>query len=122
MYTKHLCHKHVFFLHFHSFHAAQYLGEGAAQFDVRRCWELSLGAHGERAGLQAVQVRHDQQQVGRGLYRQEAAAGNVDAHGVVKAFDGSADCCLQLDDILPAIKRLKATKHRREDMFVVVGK
>lgn len=40
-----------------------YLGEGATQFDVRRRRELPLGAHGERAGIQAVQVGHDQQQV-----------------------------------------------------------
>lgn len=95
-----------------------HLSEGAAQFDVRRCWELPLGAHGERAGVQAVQVGHDQQQVRRGLYRQEAAARHVDAHGVVKAFDGSANRCLQLDDVLPTIKRLMGTKIREETCWL----
>lgn len=37
-----------------------HLGEGAAQLDMRRRRELSPGAHGERAGLQAVKVGHDQ--------------------------------------------------------------
>lgn len=86
-----------------------HLGEGAAQLDVRCAGELSEPAHGERAILQAVQVGHDQQQVGRGLYGQEAAARNVDAHGVIEAFDGGSDRRLQLDDILPTVKRLKAT-------------
>lgn len=85
-----------------------YLGEGAAQFDVWRCWELSLGAHGERAGLQAVQVGHDQQQVRRGFNRQEAAARYVYSQGVVETFDGCADRCLQLDDILSTVKCLMA--------------
>lgn len=94
-----------------------YLSEGATQFDVRRCWELSLGAHGERAGLQAVKVGHDQQQVRRGFDRQEAAAGYIDAQGVVKAFDGGTDRRLQLDDILPTVERLiraKKKKRRRK--------
>lgn len=91
-----------------------YLGEGAAQFDVRRRWELPLGAHGERAGLQAVEVGHDQQQVGRGLDRQEAAARHVDAQRVVKAFDGGADGRLQLDYVLPTVKRLMTTDRRQE--------
>lgn len=89
--------------------ALSYLGEGAAQFDVGRGRELSLVAHGERARLQAVQVGHDQQQVGGGLDGQEAAAGYVDAQGVVEALDGGADCCLQLDDVLPTIQRLVPT-------------
>lgn len=97
-----------------------YLGEGAAQFDVRRRRELPLGAHGEGAGLQAVQVGHDQQQVRRCLDGQEAAARYVDAQGVVEAFDGGADCRLQLDDVVPAVKCLTTT--RRGDMLVVVEK
>lgn len=86
-----------------------YLGEGASQFDVRRCRELPFGAHGERAGVQAVQVGHDQQQVGRGLHGQEAAARHVDAQGVVEGFNGGADRRFQLDDVLPAVESL-ATK------------
>lgn len=39
------------------------LCEGAAQFDMRRGRELSLLAHGERAGVQGVQIGHHQQQV-----------------------------------------------------------
>lgn len=83
-----------------------YLGEGASQFDVRRCRELPFGAHGERAGVQAVQVGHDQQQVRRGLHGQEAAARHVDAEGVVEGFNGRADRRFQLDDVLPAVKSL----------------
>lgn len=90
-----------------------YLGEGAAQFDVRSCWELPLGAHGERASLQAVQVGHDQEEVRRSLDRQEAAAGNIYSQGIVEAFDGRADRSLQLDDVLPAVKRL-ITRERGE--------
>lgn len=96
----------------------EYLGEGAAQFDVRRCRELSLGAHGERAGVQAVQVGHDQQQVRRGLYWQEAAPRHVDAQSVVEAFDGGADRRLQLDDVLTAVERLTAeTRTGEEDVL-----
>ena len=83
------------------------LGEGAAQLDVRRGGELPLLAHGERAGVQAVQVGHHQQQVGRRLHRQEAAAGNVHAHGVVEALDGGAHGRLQLDDVQTAVQRLR---------------
>lgn len=83
-----------------------HLGEGASQFDVRRCGELPFGAHGERAGVQAVQVGHDQQQVGRGLDGQEAAARHVDAEGVVEGFNGCAHRRFQLDDVLPAVKGL----------------
>ena len=100
----------------------EYLGEGAAQFDVRRCRELSLGAHGERAGVQAVQVGHDQQQVRRGLYWQEAAPRHVDAQSVVEAFDGGADRRLQLDDVLTAVKRLINQKKGEETCWVVVEK
>lgn len=71
------------------------------------CWELPLGAHGEGARLQAVQVGHDQQQVRCGLDRQEAAAGNVYSQGVVEAFDRRADRRLKLDDVQPSIQRLK---------------
>lgn len=86
-----------------------------------RRWELSLGAHGERAGLQAVKVGHDQQQVWRGFDRQEAAARYIDAQGVVKAFDGGTDRRLQLDDILPTVERLiGAKKRRREEENVVI--
>lgn len=97
-----------------------YLGEGATQFDVWRCWELSLGAHGERAGLQAVKVGHDQQQVRCGLNGQEAAARHIDAQGVVKAFDGGTHRRLQLDDILPTVERLIRAKRRREEENVVI--
>lgn len=101
----------------------EYLGEGAAQFDVRRCRELSLGAHGERAGVKAVQVGHDQQQVRRGLYWQEAAPRHVDAQSVVEAFDGGADRRLQLDDVLTAVERLTAeTRTGEETCWVVVEK
>lgn len=75
------------------------LGEGAAQFNMRRCGKLPLLAHGERAGVQAVQVGHHQQEVGRGLHRQEAATGDVHSHGVLKALNGGAHCGLQLDDV-----------------------
>lgn len=83
------------------------LGEGAAQLDVRRGGELSLLAHGERAVVQAVQVGHHQQQVGRRLHRQEAAAGDVHAQGVVEALDGGAHGRLQLDDVQAAFQRLE---------------
>lgn len=73
---------------------------------MRRCRELPLGAHGERAGVQAVQVGHDQQQVRRGLHGQEAAARHVDAEGVVEGFNGCADRRFQLDDVLPAVESL----------------
>lgn len=71
------------------------------------CWELPLGAHVEGARLQAVQVGHDQQQVRRGLDRQEPAAGNVYPQGVVEAFDRRADRRLKLDDVQPSVERLK---------------
>lgn len=90
-----------------------YLGEGAPQLDVWGGGELPSGAHGERAGVQAVQVGHDQQQVRRCLHGQEAAAWHVDAEGVVEGLNGCADRRLQLDDVLPAIEGL-ATK--REDV------
>ena len=80
-----------------------------------RCWELPLGAHGQGAGVQAVQVGHDEQQVRRGLDGQEAAAGNVYSQGVFKALDGGADRCLQLDDVLPAIERLSK---KEETLFL----
>lgn len=86
---------------------------------MRRRWELSLGAHGERAGLQAVQVGHDQQQVRCGLDGQEAAARYVDAQGVVEAFDGRADRRLQLDDVVPAVKRLITTKRTEETCWLL---
>lgn len=95
-------------------HYYDHLGEGAAQFDMRRCRELSLGAHGERAGLQAVKVGHDQQQVWRGLDGQEATARYIDAQGVVEGLDGGTDGRLQLDDVLPTIKCLITTKRREE--------
>ena len=69
--------------------------------------ELPPAAHGQRAGVQAVQVGHDQQQVGRGLDGQEAAPRHVDAHGVVKALDGRPYGGLQLDHVLPALQRLQ---------------
>lgn len=75
--------------------------------------ELPPGAHGERARVQAVQVGHDQQQVGGGLDGQEAAAGDVDAQGVVEGLDGRAHRRLQLDDILASIQRLRIQKRRR---------
>lgn len=96
---------------------SRYLGEGAAQLDVRRRRELSLGAHGERAGVQAVQVGHDQQQVRRGLHRQEAAARDVYSQRVVEAFDGRADRRLQLDDVLTAVESLR---QQRENLLVNV--
>lgn len=89
-----------------------HLGEGAAQLDVRRGGELSLGAHGEGAGLQAVQVGHDQQQVRRGFDGKEAAAGDVYPHRVVEAFDRRADRRLQLDDVQPSVERLRVTGRR----------
>lgn len=89
---------------------AGHLGEDAAQLDVRRGGELPLGAHGERAGLQAVQVGHDQQQVRRGLDGQEAPARHVDAQRVVEALDGGAHGRLQLDDVLTAVQRLRAER------------
>jgi len=74
---------------------------------VRRAGELAAPAHGERAGVQAVQVGHDQQQVGGRLHRQEAAARHVHAHGVVEALDGGAHRRLQLDDVQAAVQRLE---------------
>lgn len=74
---------------------------------MRRGGELPLLAHGERPGVQAVQVGHHQQQVGRRLYGQEAAARDVHAHGVLEALDGSANGRLQLDDVQTAIQRLQ---------------
>lgn len=85
-------------------------GEGAAQFNVRRCGELPLLAHGERSGLQTVQVGHHQQQVRRRLHGQEAAARDVYAHGVLKALDGSADGRLQLDDVQTTVQRLQRVR------------
>ena len=73
---------------------------------MRRGGELPLLAHGERAGVQAVQVGHHQQQVGRGLHRQEAAARHIHTHGVVEALDGGAHRRLQLDDVQAAVQRL----------------
>lgn len=84
-----------------------HLGEGAAQLDVRRGGKLSLLAHDERAGVQRVQVGHHQQQVGRRLHRQEAAARHVHAHGVLEALDGGAHRRLQLDDVQAAVQRLR---------------
>lgn len=83
------------------------LGEGAAQLDVRRGGKLSLLAHGERAGVQAVQVGHHQQQVGRRLHRQETAAGDIHPHGIVEALDGGAHGRLQLDDVQTAVQCLQ---------------
>lgn len=94
------------------------LGEDAPQFDVRRRLELSVGAHGERALVQAVQVGHDQQQVRRGLDWQEAAARYVDAQGVIEAFDGGADRRLQLDDVQAAVERLMS-KGREETRWLL---
>ena len=68
-----------------------------------RAGELSLLAHGERAGVEAVEVGHDQEQVGGGLDGQETAAGHVDAQGVVEALDGGANGSLQLDHIQAAV-------------------
>lgn len=96
---------------FHSWY--DYLGEGAAQFHVRCCRELSLRAHVERAGIQAVQVGHDQEQVRRSLDRQEAAAGNVYSQGIVEAFDGRTHRSLQLDDVLPTVERLMNRRGER---------
>lgn len=80
---------------------------------MRRCRELSLRAHVERASIQAVQVGHDQKQVRRSLDRQEAAAGNVYSQGVVEAFDGRTHRSLQLDDVLPAVERLMNRRGER---------
>lgn len=87
---------------------------------MRCCWELSLWAHGERAGVQAVQVGHDQQEVRRGLDGQEAAARHVDSHGVIEAFDGGADRRLQLDDVLPAVERLTRMERREETRWLLL--
>ena len=75
--------------------------------------ELPPLAHGEGAGLQAVQVGHDQQQVGGGLHRQEAAAGHVDAQGVVEALYRRAHRRLQLDDVQPPVYGLRSRERRR---------
>lgn len=80
---------------------------------MRRCRELSLRAHVERAGIQAVQVGHDQKQVRRSLDWQEAAAGNVYSQGVVEAFDGRTHRSLQLNDVLPAVERLMNRRGER---------
>lgn len=83
-----------------------YLGERAAQLDVWRGGEFPLLAHGERAGVQAVEVGHDQQQVRRGLDGKEAATGHVDAQGVVEGLDSSAHRCFQLDHVQTTVQRL----------------
>lgn len=84
-----------------------YFSEGAAQFDVRCCGKLSLGAHGQRACVHAVQVGHDQQEVRGGFDGQEAAAGHVDAERVVEALHGRAHRRLQLDDVQTAVEGLE---------------
>lgn len=89
-----------------------YLGEGAAQLDVRRGGELPLLAHGERAGVQAIQVGHDQQQVRGGLDRQEAAARDVDAQGVFEALYGCSHGRFQLDDVQPSVQSLQVVSIR----------
>lgn len=76
------------------------------------CWELPLGAHGQTPGFKAVQVGHDQQQVGRGLDGKEAAARYIYSQSVVKAFYSCTNCCLELDDVLATIKRLMTAKTR----------
>lgn len=91
-----------------------YLSERAAQFDMGRCRKLSLGAHGERTRLQAVQVGHDQQQVRCGFHRQEAAARDIYSQSVVEAFDRCTDRRLKLDDIQPSIKCLKVKDEKKK--------
>lgn len=93
-------------------------GEGAAQLDMWSCGELSPLAHGERAGIQAVQVGHHQQQIRGRLHRQEAAARHVHAHGVAKALDSSAHRGLQLNDIQATFQRLQ----RHSEIWLKLGK
>lgn len=76
-----------------------YFGEGATQFDMRCGGKLPAWAHGERPGVQAVEVGHNQKEVRGGLHWQETTAWNIHAHRSLKALDGCAHRCLQLQDI-----------------------
>lgn len=70
----------------------------AAQLYERRAAK-SQRAQLQLAAVHRVQVRLDQQQIGRGLDGQEAASGHIDTVRIAKVSDCGADGSLQLDDI-----------------------
>lgn len=69
-----------------------------AQFDERRGREHALRRHHQRAAAQLIQVRHDQQQIGGLLDRQESGSWHIDADAALKAFHRRTDSGFQLDD------------------------
>jgi len=77
-----------------------------AEFDKWRRFELALLGHEQRARFQLVQVRHHQHQVRCFLDGEETCAGDVDANGVLKVFDGRTRRSLELNDICAIRQRL----------------
>jgi len=84
-----------------------HLGEMVlAQLDQRRGGEHALGRHHQAAVLQGVQIRHDQQQIGRLLHGQETGAGHIDTDGAIEALHGRTHSSLQLNDTCSILQRL----------------
>lgn len=97
-----------------------YLCEGASQFDKRHCGEFALLAHGQRAGVKAVQIGHHKQEIRGGLHRQETTTRDVYPQRVLKTLDSSTNCSLQLDNVQASIQSLEE-KNSGEHMEQVLA-